>query len=111
VKQALKLTGVAGLAMGAAILFNASPAEADNAIYGGYMGDRDSYAYWNYLDSFAGGLDVSTAQQVGVTVCEALRAGASEGRLVSIGVKSGLSTPVIRLAIHGAEFHFCPEYY
>jgi hypothetical protein len=114
VKHALKLTGIAGLIMGAAILLNASPAEADNAIYGGYMGDQDSYAYWNYLDSLFGGdtdLTVSTAKDFGLTMCKALQAGASEGKLVSFAIESHLPRSAVRLAIHGAEFHYCPEYY
>jgi hypothetical protein len=86
-------------------------ADVDGGVYGGgSMGDHDAYSFWNQLDEY-GDVTVATAQDLATTTCRSLAAGQSEGRLVNLMVGIGIDSDVARLAVHGAEFHFCPTYY
>jgi hypothetical protein len=78
---------------------------------GGYMGDHDAYAYMKQIDDLGAPYSVSGARDFGMTVCNTRASGASEDQLVSIGVSSGISSGAAQLAVHGAEYHFCPTYY
>lgn len=102
----------AGLGIAVAAPAQAMPSDPGSSPYGGgYIGDRDAYSYWNELDELGTGFSVSQAKDFGVTMCQALSNGMSEGQLVSIGVQDGLPGGAVRLAVHGAEYHFCPTYY
>jgi hypothetical protein len=78
---------------------------------GGYEGDHDAYAYWNQLDQYGSGVTVTIAQNFATRVCEALSNGVSEGQIVNIAENSNIPGSVARLAVHGAEYHFCPTYF
>lgn len=98
----------AGLVVGAGV----ARADVDGGVYGGgSMGDRDAYSFWNQLDGIGMTGTVADAQHLAATVCTNLVAGVSEGRLVSLAVGGTIDSGVARLAVHGAEFHFCPTYY
>jgi hypothetical protein len=78
---------------------------------GGYMGDQDAYAYRNLLADLGAGYSAAEAQKFGLTMCNGLASGMSEAQITSIGVSSGVPAGDARLAVHGAEYHFCPGYY
>jgi hypothetical protein len=106
VAAGLMLTA-AGLVVAAGI----ARADVDGAVYGGgSMGDRDAYSFWNQLDEYSH-VTVATAQDVATTTCRMRADGQSEGRVVNAMAAVGIDSDVARLAVHGAEFHFCPTYY
>jgi hypothetical protein len=43
--------------------------------------------------------------------CGALRRGASEASIASMGTSSGIPADVVRILVFSSEWHFCPEYY
>jgi hypothetical protein len=98
-----------------AVALSAAPAHAypgnANPYGGGYMGDQDGYNYWNMLNELGAPFGVAEATDFGRTVCNDMRKGMSEGQAVNIGASTGLDTRIVRLAVHGAEFHFCPDYF
>lgn len=99
----------AGLVISAGI----ARADVDGGVYGGgSMGDHDAYSFWNQLDDIGMRGTVTSAQHIADTVCSQRAAGVSEGKLVSLASADGTFDSVVaRLAVHGAEFHFCPTYY
>jgi hypothetical protein len=111
---------VGGLAAGAVALgiAAAAPANADigfdpgSSMYGGgSMGDHDKYAYWNMMDQYGKNLTPETAEYFATQACRALNAGASEGQVVHIAEQSGMPGYIARLAVRGAEYHYCPSYF
>lgn len=106
VAAGLMLTA-AGLVVAAGI----ARADVDGAAYGGgTMGDHDAASFWNELDQIGIVGTVTAARDLAGTVCELREAGTSEGQLVSM-TADDFSASVARLAVHGAEFHFCSTYY
>jgi hypothetical protein len=102
----------------AAVTIGAATAKAttgyDNgSVYGGgYMGDHDAYALWSMTDELGAQETVATIGAKGRSICAELASGLSEGAIVNDALTNyGVPTRLSRLIVHGAEYHFCPEYY
>jgi hypothetical protein len=79
---------------------------------GGHLGDRDPVAFAELFHHF-GNPDYTAdqAQTWGTGVCHALDSGWTEARVIQVEVDKGVPINQERLAVHGAEFHFCPNHY
>jgi hypothetical protein len=72
------------------------------------MGDHDKYAYWNMMDQYGKNLTPETAEYFATRACRSSNLGGSEDQVVHIGEQSGLPGYIARLAVKGAEYHYCP---
>jgi hypothetical protein len=122
----MKTTIIGGLATVAAAIgiAAAGPAHADpsyigvgsnaanNGPFSGPMGDHSADAYWVDMTSIGVTGTVEQAGKLANTVCTGLANGMSEGQEIAAMV-SGDSSQVTQatLAVHSAEWHFCPSYY
>lgn len=106
------LAGGAMVVMAATVI-GAGIAKADpNGMspWTGPMGDHSAPAYWVDISKFADGT-VDDARTLATSICTALD-NQSEGNLVATmtdGVQHKIDT--VTFIVHGAEWHFCPEYY
>jgi hypothetical protein len=84
----------------------------DNGPFSGPKGDHNSDAYWVDMTSFGLVGTVAQTDKLANTICTDLGIGMSEGQLIAAMV-DGHSSQVTRatLAVHAAEWHFCPSYY
>jgi hypothetical protein len=115
-KKMITATLVAGALING--LFGAGIAHADvnydnDGTYGGgYMGDHDGYAYGKQLRHLgAPGWGANDAQDFAGVMCHDLTLGVTKEQLIDLGASTGISRARAELALHGAEFHFCPDYY
>jgi hypothetical protein len=85
---------------------------ANNGPFSGPMGDHSAEAYWVDMTSIGVGGTVAQAGKLANTICTGLAGGMSEGEEIAAMV-NGVSSQVTQatLAVHAAEWHFCPSRY
>lgn len=88
-------------------------ADVDSTPYGGgSMGDSNNYAFRNMLVSLnEGDITPAAAGEVGVNVCTVLNLGKGEEFAMYGLTQSGFPEDVAELAMHGAEYHYCPDHF
>jgi hypothetical protein len=104
---------VMGIVLATAAIALAPSAAADTTFYpSGLKGDGSFVNYWHDLVTHGINSDLPTASALGSTICTKMRDGASEATMVELGGKAqGVTHSQAQIAVFGAEFHFCPEYY
>lgn len=103
-----------GIALASAALAFAPTAAADHTFYpSGTKGDGSATAYWHDLNANGVASDLTTANTLGNVICVKMRSGVTEAQLINIGSSqaSGATRAQAQIAVFGAEYHFCPEYY
>ena len=103
--------GIGALAAAAAIIA-APSASADNTFYPtGDRGDHDVIAFANEMTSVGGTGNRSAALRLAVLNCEYLILGHSENEAINTLIAMGGTLAQAQVAVWGAEWHFCPQYY
>jgi hypothetical protein len=102
------IIGVIGLAL---TLAGAGTAHADKGTFSGSKGDYDAHAYWVDVASVGVAGSVVQAQNLGMSICMKLDNGLSTGQVVDNLTTDVSSALGALMAVDGAEWHFCPEYY
>jgi len=114
---ALSLTTVALIASPAAQAF--TDGTVGNHYGGGSLGDQNGEAYATQLNVDQSILratkdnyfDAAKATDYGQAVCRGLTLGNTEDQIVNRAVASNIPADMFRAVVHGAEFHFCPNYF
>lgn len=91
-----------------------SPIAAANPTFypSGYKGDGNYVAYMNDLMRYGVDADLPTSGALGSTICTKLRDGVSQLSVISSAANApGTTRMQADVAVYGAEWHFCPEYY
>jgi hypothetical protein len=113
-------TACAGLITAGAVgLALASPASADTSSIGnntfhpyGSKGDQSVTEYMQELRDVGGRPTYYEADQVAAGVCSSLGAGQSDDSLLNqIVAETQIARNQAKVAVWGAEWHFCPSYY
>lgn len=99
------------LLFGALILAGAPPAQADTFYPVGSKGDRSVGEVRYDVSIINSTYAMSMPDDMPTVTCSALRQGAGETNLVSMGETSGIPHRVSQVTVFSSEFHFCPEYY
>jgi len=104
------LLGAAAAAFSIAV---APQAHADQTFYpSGSKGDGSFSGYWYDLNYYGVHADLPTASALGTVICTKMRDGMSESSAISLAAgANGVTLGEAKVAVWGAEWHFCPERY